>query len=146
PYFIKAMRDGSAEFFALGTVSGKPGLFLARRVVNAGLPLGVVVVKVEFDALEAEWRGSGEPAYVVDPGGVVLITSVPAWRFRTLRPLDTRSRTLTLTDQTLGRGALTPLPFATPDGARPSLVRAPLDGASRDWMHASAATATPGWT
>lgn len=147
PYFITAMQEGTAEFFALGTVSGKPGLYLARRILGDNeRPLGVVVVKVEFDALEAEWRGSGEPAYVVDPGGVVLITSVPAWRFRTLRPLDARSRTLTLAGQTLGRGALTPLPFDTPQGVRPSPVRAPLDGVSRDWMHASAPTATPGWT
>lgn len=147
PYFIKAMRDGAAEFFALGTVSGRPGLFLARRVSDAkGRALGVVVVKVEFDALEAEWRASGEPAYVVDPGGVVLITSVPAWRFRTLRPMDARSRQLTLADQTLGHGALTPLPFPTPTTTQPHLVEAPVDGAPGDWMHTSAGTATPGWT
>jgi two-component system C4-dicarboxylate transport sensor histidine kinase DctB len=147
PYFIKAMRDGAAEFFALGTVSGKPGLFLARRVVDpAGKALGVVVVKVEFDALEAEWRASGEPAYVADPGGVILITSVPAWRFRTLRPMDAASRRLTLADQTLGHSALTPLAFRTPDEGRPQIVEAPVDGAPRHWMHASSRTATPGWT
>ena len=146
PYFIGAMRNGAAEFFALGTVSGRPGLYLARRIEDAaGRPVGVVVVKVEFDALEAEWRASGEPAYVADPAGVVLITSVPEWRFRTLRPLDAASRRLTLTDQTLGQGALTPLPFATPDGERPRLIKAPLDGARRDWMYSQADTATPGW-
>nr|WP_314428487.1 cache domain-containing protein [uncultured Brevundimonas sp.] len=147
PYFIKAMRDGAAEFFALGTVSGKPGLFLARRVVAPdGRALGVVVVKVEFDALEAEWRSSGEPAYVADPGGVILITSVPAWRFRTLRPMDAASRRLTLADQTLGHGALTPLNFRTPADGRSQIVEATVDDAPRPWMHASAKTATPGWT
>lgn len=146
PYFIGAMRNGAAEFFALGTVSGRPGLYLARRIEDpAGRPVGVVVVKVEFDALEAEWRASGEPAYVADPAGVVLITSVPEWRFRTLRPLDAASRRLTLTDQTLGQGALTPLPFSTPDGERPRLIKAPLDGVRRDWMYSQADTATPGW-
>ena len=146
PYFIGAMRNGAAEFFALGTVSGRPGLYLARRIEDpVGRPVGVVVVKVEFDALEAEWRASGEPAYVADPAGVVLITSVPEWRFRTLRPLDAASRRLTLTDQTLGQGALTPLPFATPDGERPRLIKAPLDGVRRDWMYSQAETATPGW-
>lgn len=147
PYFIKAMREGSAEFFALGTVSRTPGLFLARRVSNrSGRALGVVVVKVEFDALEAEWRASGEPAYVADPGGVILITSVPAWRFRTLRPMDAASRRLTLADQTLGHGALTPLDFQTPSDGRSQLVEAPIDRAVRPWMHASSQTATPGWT
>lgn len=147
PYFIGAMRDSRAEFFALGTVSGRPGLYLSRRVDDAsGRPVGVVVVKVEFDALEAEWAASGEPAYVVDPGGVILITSVPEWRFRTLKPLDLASRQLTLADQTLGHEALTPLPFATPDTNRPSLIKAPLGGVERDWMHSRAGTATPGWT
>ncbi|MNH49893.1 C4-dicarboxylate transport sensor protein DctB [compost metagenome] len=147
PYFIKAMAEGSAEFFALGTVSRTPGLFLARRVSDrGGSALGVVVVKVEFDALEAEWRASGEPAYVADPGGVILITSVPAWRFRTLRPMDAASRRLTLADQTLGHGALTPLNFQTPSDGRSRLVDTPIDGAGRHWMHASSQTATAGWT
>lgn len=147
PYFIKAMRDGAAEFFALGTVSGKPGMFLARRVSDrTGRALGVVVVKVEFDALEAEWRASGEPAYVADPGGVILITSVPAWRFRTLRPMNDADRQLTLADQTLGHGALTPLGFQTPQTSRPRIVEATIDGKPGRWMHAASKTATPGWT
>nr|WP_314527021.1 cache domain-containing protein [uncultured Brevundimonas sp.] len=147
PYFINTMRSGQAEFFALGTVSGRPGLYLARRVDAAdGAPLGVVVVKVEFDALEAEWRASGEPAYVADPTGVVLITSVPDWRFRTLDPLDEARRRLTLTGQTLRPEALRPLPFDTPANGRPRLIRtAPIGGEQR-WMHAAVATDTPGWT
>ena len=95
PYYFEAMRDGQAAFFALGTVSGRPGLYLSRRVDDpAGRPLGVIVAKVEFDALEADWRASGEPTYVTDADGVVIITTVPAWRFRTARPLsaDLRSR------------------------------------------------------
>lgn len=147
PYFINAMRSGQAEFFALGTVSGRPGLYLARRVDRSnGAPLGVVVVKVEFADLEAEWRASGEPAYVVDPGGVVLITSVPEWRFRTTEPLDERRRRLTLTDQTLQPEALRPLPFVTPSGDRPSLVQTPVSGHEQRWMHAAVPTETPGWT
>lgn len=147
PYFINAMRDGQAEFFALGTVSRRPGLYLARRVDGPDArPLGVVVVKVEFNALEAEWRASGEPAFVVDPGGVVLITSVPDWRFRTTKVLDAHRRRLTLTDQTLQPQALRPLPFSTPSGDRPRLVQTSVDGPRQTWMHAAVSTETPGWT
>jgi two-component system C4-dicarboxylate transport sensor histidine kinase DctB len=53
---------------------------------------------------------------------------------------------LTLADQTLGHGALTPLNFQTPSDGRSQLVEAPIDGAVRHWMHASSQTATPGWT
>ena len=147
PYFINAMRDGQAEFFALGTVSRRPGLYLARRVEGPDArPLGVVVVKVEFNALEAEWRASGEPAFVVGPGGVVLITSVPDWRFRTTKALDAHRRRLTLTDQTLQPQALRPLPFSPPPGDRPRLVQTSVDGPRQTWMHAAVATETPGWT
>jgi len=146
PYFTRAMQTGDAEFFALGTVSGRPGLYLARRIADAtGRIVGVVVVKVEFDALEADWRGSGEPAYVADPSGVILITSVPDWRFRTVAPMSDAQRRQVLTGQTLGHDALAPLPFRTPD-ARPALVSAGVDGPPESWMAASAETATPGWT
>lgn len=147
PYFVRALQQGYAEFFALGTVSRKPGMFLAHRVVDAAnRPLGVIVVKVEFDALEAEWSGTNEPVYVVDPGGVVLITSEPKWRFRTLRPLDAGSRQLTLADQTLSKEALTPLPFTTPEKAQDRQVVVDVDGSRQTWIHASAPTASPGWT
>ncbi len=147
PYFIRALQSGYAEFFALGTVSRQPGLYLAHRVIDSdGTPLGVTVVKVEFDALEAEWRAAGEPAYVVDPGGVVLVTSQPEWRFHTLRPMDARMRQLTLADQTLGKDALTPLPFQTPQDHDARVVTASVDGVAQDWMHASSPTSSPGWT
>ncbi|NBB65215.1 sensor histidine kinase [Pseudomonas sp. ODNR1LW] len=148
PYFVNAMRDAKGEFYALGTRSGRPGLYLSQRVDAAdGRPLGVVVLKLEFDALEAEWRGSGEPAWVVDPGGVVLVTSVPEWRFRTTGSMDERRRRLSLTDLTLSPGALTPLPFQTPYADHPQLVQAKIgSGRPQSWMHARAETATPGWT
>ena len=109
--------------------------------------LGVVVLKVEFDALEAQWRSSGEPAWVADPGGVVLVASVPEWRFRATGPMDEARRRLSLTDLTLRPGALAPLPFQTPPGDRPRLVRAAVGEARpQTWMHAQTDTATPGWT
>ncbi|NBW10837.1 MAG: sensor histidine kinase [Caulobacteraceae bacterium] len=146
PYFTRAMQTGDAEFFALGTVSGRPGLYLARRMADAdGRVVGVAVVKVEFDALEADWRGSGEPAYVADPSGVILITSVPDWRFRTVAPMSDAQRRQVLTGQTLGHDALAPLPFRTP-AARPALVTAAVNGPLESWMAAAADTATPGWT
>ena len=114
PYHYRAMQDGQASFFALGTVSGRPGLYLSRRVDDdAGRPLGVIVAKVEFDALEAEWRASGEPTYVTDADGVVLITTVPAWRFHTTRPLSPERRRQLAANQTSGATILTDLPFDT---------------------------------
>jgi two-component system C4-dicarboxylate transport sensor histidine kinase DctB len=146
PYFTRAMASGDAEFFALGTVSGRPGLYLARRIADtAGRVVGVAVVKVEFDALETDWRGSGEPAYVADQSGTLVIRMTPDWRFRTVAPMTAAQRRQVLTGQTLGHDALSPLPFRTPD-AGPALVSAAVGGPSESWMAAQADTATPGWT
>ncbi|WP_420478740.1 sensor histidine kinase [Brevundimonas sp. FT23028] len=121
PYYSEAMRDGQASLFALGTVSGRPGLYLARRVDGAdGRPLGVVVAKLEFDALETEWRASGEPTYVTDSDGVVLITTVPEWRFHTTRDLPADRRRRLEVDQTARRADLSPLPF---EALSPGLIR-----------------------
>lgn len=78
PYFRDAMTRGSGEFFAQGTVSGIPGLYLAQRLWDLS---GVVVVKVEFGALERSWRAVGDRTFVTDAQGTVLVTSDPALRF-----------------------------------------------------------------
>lgn len=81
-YFAGALRNGTQTEFALGTVSRRPGLYLAERVGPATGPLGVVAVKVEFDSLEAKWRGAEDGVFVTDAGGIVLLSSNPDWRFR----------------------------------------------------------------
>lgn len=82
-YFRETIRSGKFEQFALGSVSRRPGLYVARRVGSGAAPTGVVVVKVEFDALEAEWRESGNPAFATNQRGIILVTSVAEWRFQT---------------------------------------------------------------
>ncbi|WP_260582728.1 ATP-binding protein [Sphingopyxis sp. PET50] len=110
PYFRDAMAKGSAELFALGTVSGRPGLYIARRVEDDGRPLGVIVVKVEFDRLEAEWARQPLTTFVTDDHGVVIITSRADWRFRTLAPLDEKTRSAIRAALQFGNLPLTPLP------------------------------------
>lgn len=88
PYFQGAVANGSAEHFALGTVSHEAGLYLSRRIddVNGAL-LGVIVLKVDFRDLESDWRQSIAPIFVTDEHGVVLLGSIPDWRFEVLSPL-----------------------------------------------------------
>jgi len=85
PYFRQAMQEGAGSQFALGTVSGRAGLYLSRRIGSSG---GVVVVKIEFNGVEAAWRASGDGVFVADARGIVLVASEPAWRFTTLRRID----------------------------------------------------------
>lgn len=88
PYFRDAITTGGYEQFALGTVSNRPGLYLSRTVLDDRGIAGVVVVKLEFEAIEEDWaKGSGR-TYVADRDGVVVVTDWPGWRFRTVAPLD----------------------------------------------------------
>lgn len=81
-YFAAAMATGRGEQFALGTTTNQPGLYLSARVDRDGSPLGVVVTKIDFTAVERQWRRTSSPVFVTDRDGTVIITSVEAWRFR----------------------------------------------------------------
>ena len=141
PYFRDAMASGASELFALGTVSGRPGLYLARRVDRDGQALGVVVVKVEFDDVEATWGRVPGITLVTDAHGVILVTSIPGWRFQATRALDAATlasarRTLQFGAAPPGRAPLTldqPIATVTANGAsvryRAASEPAPLTGA-----------------
>ena len=87
-YFKQALGTGQWEQYALGTRSRIPGLFVARRVVTATKTKGVIVVKIRFDRLEREWATSAGLTFVTSRQGVILVSSVPAWRFQTISKLD----------------------------------------------------------
>lgn len=143
-YFSGAMQAGTAEYFALGNVSKRPGLYISRRVGDAAAPLGVVVVKMEFDQLEADWREANRPAYVSDENGVVLITSVPSWRFMTTAPLAAPKQAAIRDSQQFGDAPLVPLPIKRPRALSPdvSIVHAVTPGGS-DAEYLSLSTTVP---
>ncbi|SFK50079.1 two-component system, NtrC family, C4-dicarboxylate transport sensor histidine kinase DctB [Sphingomonas sp. NFR04] len=125
-YFREASSRGEASQFALGTVSRHSGLYLARRT-----PLnGVIVVKLEFDAIEAAWRQAGGDTYVEDPAGLVLVASDPGLRFAVARPI------LPAVLASLRREA------ALPESSAPVL----LPPARGDLIEARVPTSQPGWT
>jgi two-component system C4-dicarboxylate transport sensor histidine kinase DctB len=139
PYFRDAFRNGSAELFALGTVSGIPGLYLAQRIGTAGRPLGVIVVKIEFERVQSAWAAQQGTTIVTDRHGVVIVTGRPDWRFRTLAPLSAASRQAIRTTRQYGDRPLDPLPIAIAGAdaregdatraSRVAAVAAPLAGA-----------------
>ncbi|KRB32741.1 MULTISPECIES: sensor histidine kinase [Mesorhizobium] len=110
-YFNEAMAKGSASQYGLGTISGRPGLYLSSRVDDNGKPLGVVVLKVELDGVEANWRSSGFLVFVTDERGVVLATSEPEWRFHALAPLSAQDAAAAHEQLQLADAAFEPLPM-----------------------------------
>ena len=113
-YFSGASKRGTASEFALGTVSRRPGLYLAERVGPAAAPLGVVAVKVEFDSLERKWRDAEDGVFVTDEGGIVLLASNPDWRFRTAERSDANGQADDPAHNTRRFGVAQPKRFAMP--------------------------------
>lgn len=110
-YFSGAVSGGTAEQYALGTVSKRPGLYITSRVDDGGDPLGVVVVKVEFDQVEADWRALGGQTYVIDRRGVVLLSTIADWRFQTEIALAPPMVAEIRQSLQFGAAPLTPLPL-----------------------------------
>ncbi|MDQ0456430.1 sensor histidine kinase [Rhizobium paknamense] len=129
-YFSKAMAFGTAEHFALGSISKRPGLYISRRVGAEQGALGVVVVKTEFDQLETDWREATRSAFVTDANGVVLISSIPSWRFMTLSRLAPEQLASIRESLQFGDAPLRPLPInhVEPAGDEVFLVRSVFPG------------------
>lgn len=117
PYFRDALTNGGDEYFALGNVSLRPGLYISRRVDGPAGPLGVIVVKLEFDDLEQDWRNAGRPTFVTDERNIALITSLPSWRFMTLGRIGPEQSQSIRDSLQFGDVPLQPLPLSmTPVG------------------------------
>lgn len=148
-YYQRAVETGGAEFFAMGTMSRKPGSYLSRRIDGPNGLLGVIVVKVEFDEMEEAWGRFAETAFVTDERNVVLLTDVPEWRFRSYGPLPEAERAAVRESLQYGGAPLDPLPIA-PDAASPraEAVTATLPGARMPgrFLALSAPVPTTGWT
>ncbi|WP_421073449.1 sensor histidine kinase [Paraburkholderia sp. A2WS-5] len=85
PYFIEAAKGGVGRFFGIGTISHDPGYYISQPVRRNGKIVGVAVVK-----LNLEWfpgTDVSEPLLVTDDHGVIFLSSVNAWKYRTVRPL-----------------------------------------------------------
>lgn len=109
PYFRDAMETGAGRFFGIGTTRGEPGYYLSSALADEGRTLGVAIIKVSLEQLEKSWTTVEAPVLVADENGVVILTSVPDWKFTTLRPLDENTRSAFDRTQQYNRRALRPL-------------------------------------
>jgi len=92
PYFTAAKAGRPGRFFAIGATTGEPGFFMSYPVRREGRFLGAVVVKVDLDPLQEDWREGGETVLVSDANGVLFLSSRNDWKYRSLNPLSTEQR------------------------------------------------------
>lgn len=137
-YFQQAMQGEVGRFFAIGATTSRPGYFVASPVVVDGAVRGVIVIKDNLQGLADLWASSSESVLVSNRDQVVVLTSDPAWRYKTLVPLDQDARARVTAARQFGQQPLEPLVWQT-DGER-----AVLGGEAA--LHVSVAVGTLDWT
>jgi len=115
PYFAEAAAGRTARMVAIGVTSRELGYYLARPVLHADRAIGVIVVKLSLDRFEAqlinEAGRAGYQTIISDRDGVIFLSSLPAWKFRALEPLDARARAQLQATRRYPGQALEPLPY-----------------------------------
>jgi two-component system C4-dicarboxylate transport sensor histidine kinase DctB len=112
PYLQDALRGRPNGFYGVGTTSGEPGYFYARGVHRDGHMLGVAVVKVNIEEQERGWVQGADKVMLADANGVLFLSSAPAWKYHTLRPLPDGVRAHLEQTRQYHRLPLPPLPFS----------------------------------
>jgi two-component system C4-dicarboxylate transport sensor histidine kinase DctB len=110
PYFFDALAGGKGRFFALGTTSFKRGYYFGAPIRAQEGIAGVVVLKVDIDAIESAWRGSDYEIVVTDPEGIVFMTGRPDWLFSAIQPLTEERLARTATTRRYADTPLVQLP------------------------------------
>lgn len=110
PYFQDAMAGRQGRFFALGTTSLKRGYYFSAPIRFENAILGVVVFKVDLDAIEASWLGGDNEIIVTDPEGVIFMTGREDWLYSGLLPLTADRLARTSESKRYANAKLTELP------------------------------------
>jgi len=113
PYYQNAGVGRVSRFYGIGTTNLQPGYFLATAIVRGNDTLGIGVVKVSLEQLERSWASAESPAILSDEHGVVVLSSVPAWKYGTLVALDEKARKEIAEAQQYNDRSLAPIGLST---------------------------------
>lgn len=113
PYYQNAGVGRVTRFYGIGTTNLQPGYFLATAIARGNDTLGIGVVKVSLDQLERSWASAESPAMLSDEHGVVVLSSVPAWKYGTLVALNEKARREIAEAQQYNDRSLAPIGLST---------------------------------
>nr|WP_246530218.1 ATP-binding protein [Paraburkholderia podalyriae] len=110
PYFVDAVKGGVGRFFGIGTISQAPGYYISQPVRRDGKIVGVAVVKLDLEWFQG--ADASEPLVVTDDHGVIFLSSVPAWKYHTIRPLPGQIANSIYQARQYAQQPIEPLPVA----------------------------------
>jgi len=98
PYFQEAMSGKLGRYLALGVTSKKRGFYASYPVQDqAGKLLGVAVLKMTLNRFQEALR-EFDPAFLIDPQGIVFLASRPnldyssLWPVKAAKPADFKAQ------------------------------------------------------
>jgi two-component system C4-dicarboxylate transport sensor histidine kinase DctB len=147
PYFQDAMDGKLGRFFALGTTSLKRGYYFSAPVMLDQAVRGVVVFKVDIDAVEASWRGGDNEIIVTDPEGIIFMSGRADWLYASLKPLTGERLARTAESRRYANAVLRELPISRgkPEAGHYFMTIAG-DRSSREFLELSEDMPDAGWT
>lgn len=115
PYFSEARAGKLGRMMALGVTSGQRGYYASHPVYAVdGRIAAVVVVKRELEDIETHFSET-HPVFLLDPHGVVFLSSLIEARLRPLWELPRATSEELLTNRQFGRIGLQPYLTDPPD-------------------------------
>ncbi len=111
PYFTKALRGEDCVYPALGVTTRQRGLYFSAPVRGSEdeQVVGVVVIKIGFERVDAILVALDRPAALVSEEGIVLSANRPGWLYRCVMPITEEWREAILTSRQFADEPLLPL-------------------------------------
>jgi two-component system, LuxR family, sensor histidine kinase DctS len=88
PYFKEARSGSHGFYYAVGSATRVPGLFLSAPVMADGQVMGVIAIKVSLREIEEAWRNGGDPVVLLDARGIVFLGADPSWLYLATQVLN----------------------------------------------------------
>lgn len=147
PYFQQAMAGQAGIFYGIGATTGLPGCFRSRPIRSGERIIGAAVIKVSLDGLEQAWADSGVQLALADENGVVILSTAPEWKYRSLRALPDAVAARIETSRQYPGKQITPLAKRDLDVSPQGTL---IDGASlpaseEKWLVQAQRVGKPGW-
>jgi two-component system C4-dicarboxylate transport sensor histidine kinase DctB len=117
PYFQNAVNGGQGRFYALGTTSLKRGYYFGAPIRVDDEVRGVMVIKLDIDAIESAWRGGDYEIIVTDPEGIIFMSGRPEWLFTGTLPLTPERLERTIETRRYADTVLRELPIVHAEAA-----------------------------
>lgn len=111
PYFLSAMNNKQGRIFAVGATTGRPGFFVSKAIKQDNKPIGVVVVKTEFDELLSDWKNAGENVLISDQDGVIILSTDPNLTYKSINDITPDYSVKIIKSRKFGNAVPTKLEF-----------------------------------